>query len=59
MDREPIDVTNKPKVIQRAKGHKHDFEREGAQENGLVAHTCKICGFGLMIDENVDSIDNY
>jgi hypothetical protein len=58
-EREPINEITKPQVIQRVGGHTHQFVSEGKQENGLVAYTCKICGYGLMIDETIDSIDNY
>jgi len=59
MEQEPINEITQIKTIQRASGHKHQFISEGKQENGLVAYTCKICGYGLLVDETIDSIDNY
>jgi len=58
-ERKPIKEKSKPIIIQRARGHKHQWQDEGSQENGLRAYTCKICGYGLLIDEKVDSIANY
>jgi predicted nucleic-acid-binding Zn-ribbon protein len=57
--REPISEGAQPVVIQRAGGHSHQWVSEGVQKNGLTAYVCKKCGYGLMIDETIDSLDNY
>jgi predicted nucleic-acid-binding Zn-ribbon protein len=58
--RKPISEGYEEKVIQRAGGHQHEFVKDNTQQHPtLTAYICNKCGYGLLVDESVDSINNY
>jgi predicted nucleic-acid-binding Zn-ribbon protein len=58
--RKPISEGFEEKIVQRVGGHTHEFIKDGNQNHPtLTAYSCKKCGYGLLVDESVDSINNY
>lgn len=62
LDRQPVMEVHTMKVIQQSGNHKCTWVKAPNQTHPtLTAYICshKNCGRGLMVDEKVDSIDNY
>ncbi len=62
LQREPISEQAQEMVIQDHRNHTHIWDKEKKQTHPtLTSYVCTVgrCGAGRMIDEKVDSIDNY
>ena len=62
LDRKPFSEVHTPVIIQQSGNHKCIWvEAENQTHPTLTAYICtqKRCGRGLMVDEEVDSIENY
>lgn len=58
--RKPISEGAELKLVQNAGGHAHEFVKDEIQAHPtLTSYACKKCGYGLMIDETIDSLDNH